>query len=449
MLVRFVVKNLLSFSGLKEFNTIPNGRLQTLKHHKYQVNGFDLLKMSSIYGANGAGKSNLVKAVSALKGLVVGDLSADDIYVKKFKFIPENEEKAIVLAIEFIQDGCSYYYAVELINNRVKTEELYLSGLGKKDDNLVFERNTDEEGLTNLKFSDDFESDAKNKMLVSLIIEEFVDPEKTLIKFLANRENKNLECVRSAFKWFDKTLVLLDPKSKPTRLSERLEKDSALKSYIEELMKSFDVGITSFTTNKVEFKKMFSEEDKHYFDKIKKDVDKTKNKEISLFSESGDEIYIYEENGKLWAKELKCCHEGICNNEVLFDLDEESDGTVRLLHFAPAFKDLVKCEKVYIVDEIERSIHPLLIKFLIEKFSLDKNTKGQLIFTTHESNLLDQKIFRRDEIWFAEKDKNGASDLYSLSDFKEHQTIDIQKGYLNGRYGSIPFLGNLKDLDWN
>jgi AAA15 family ATPase/GTPase len=75
-------------------------------------------------------------------------------------------------------------------------------------------------------------------------------------------------------------------------------------------------------------------------------------------------------------------------------------------------------------------------------------TKGQLIFSTHESNLLDQDIFRPDEIWFTEKNKQGATELYALSEFKEHHTIDIRKGYLNGRYGGIPFLGNLKDLNW-
>jgi AAA15 family ATPase/GTPase len=130
-------------------------------------------------------------------------------------------------------------------------------------------------------------------------------------------------------------------------------------------------------------------------------------------------------------------------------LEEESDGTVRLLDFVPAFKNLISSEKVYIVDEIERSIHPLLIKELVKKFSLDNKTRGQLIFTTHESNLLDQEIFRQYEIWFVEKDLNGSTDLYSLSDFKEHKTIDIRKGYLNGRYGSIPFLGNLEDLKWH
>lgn len=133
----------------------------------------------------------------------------------------------------------------------------------------------------------------------------------------------------------------------------------------------------------------------------------------------------------------------------MFDLGDESDGTIRLLDFVPALKDVISKRKVFIVDEIERSIHPLLIKKLVGKFSLDENSTGQLIFTTHESNLLDQELFRQDEIWFVEKDKAGSSDLYSLSEFKEHKSIDIQKGYLSGRYGSIPFMGNLEDLNWH
>jgi AAA15 family ATPase/GTPase len=142
-------------------------------------------------------------------------------------------------------------------------------------------------------------------------------------------------------------------------------------------------------------------------------------------------------------------HTGKNNENVVFNLDEESDGTVRLLDFIPAFKDLITKRKVILIDEIERSIHPLLIKELIKKFSFDDNTLGQFIFSTHESNLLDQNIFRQDEIWFAEKNKQGSTELYSLSDFKEHNTIDIRKGYLNGRYGSIPFLANLQDLNWH
>ena len=170
---------------------------------------------------------------------------------------------------------------------------------------------------------------------------------------------------------------------------------------------------------------------------------------IGLRSKRGEELIVVEEDDKIWVKSLSLEHTGKNGNIAIFGLEEESDGTIRLLDFVPAFRDVITKNKVFVIDEIERSIHPLLIKELLKKFSSDTETKGQLIFTTHESNLLDQEIFRQDEIWFTEKDDNGSTDLYSLSDFKEHKTIDIRKGYLNGRYGSIPFLGNLEDLNWH
>lgn len=170
---------------------------------------------------------------------------------------------------------------------------------------------------------------------------------------------------------------------------------------------------------------------------------------ISMLNSNRNEIILVKEDEKIMVYSLKIEHTGKDNRIALFELDEESDGTNRLLDFIPVFQGLVKKEVVYVIDEVERSIHSLLIKELIRKFSLEKKTRGQLIFTTHESNLLDQEIFRKDEIWFTEKDKHGATDLYSLNDFKEHITKDIRSGYLNGRYGAIPFLGNLKDLNWN
>jgi hypothetical protein len=214
-------------------------------------------------------------------------------------------------------------------------------------------------------------------------------------------------------------------------------------------MCSFNIGITELTSEKKDLKEFFGEDNDKELDSLMKDVEESPKKMIGLRSNNGDELIVVKEDGKIWVKTLKVGHVGKRDKSVLFNLDEESDGTVRLLDFVPAFKSVISSEKVFIIDEIERSIHPLLIKELVQKFSLDSNTRGQLIFTTHESNLLNQEIFRQDEIWFAEKNKEGSTDLYSLNDFKEHKTIDIQKGYLNGRYGSIPFLGNLQDLNWH
>ena len=114
----------------------------------------------------------------------------------------------------------------------------------------------------------------------------------------------------------------------------------------------------------------------------------------------------------------------------------------------PLLYSITHSNKVYVVDEIERSMHPIMIKELIKKLSDSDSAKGQLIFTTHESSLLDQDIFRPDEVWFAQKDVEQATQLYPLSDFNIHKTANIENGYLNGRYGGIPFLSNIHDLHW-
>ena len=178
----------------------------------------------------------------------------------------------------------------------------------------------------------------------------------------------------------------------------------------------------------------------------------------SLMNESEEDItfnnprggvVITKENGNLFVKKIIANHFDNAGNNVSFDLDEESDGTQRLLDFIPALDGILTDEVTFIIDEIDQSIHPALLKALIQKIMSNKLTEGQLIFTTHESNLLDLDIFRQDEVWFAEKDKtSNSTQLYSLSDFKPRYDLDIRKGYLKGRFGAIPFLASLKDLKW-
>jgi len=447
MLIRFVIENLFSFGERKEFTTIPNNRLKTLLDHKYNINGFDVLKLSSIYGANGAGKSNLFKSLYLFQKLITKEEIPFSLKNSQFKFF-KNKDLKQVFAIEFIQDKTAFYYGIELLNSMIVTEELYKSGLGNSEDKLIFERKTSTDGKTSINFMKEFEEDEKSQVLKSVLLEEFVKSDEPVLKLLSNRDNKYLKNIKKAFDWFDNTLQIITPDAKPRALAHRIDTDSGFKKYAEDMMCSFNLGINSLSSEKKEIKEFFGEDNENELDELIKKVEDSPKKMIGLRSRKGDEIIIVKENEKIWVKTLKVEHLGENKSSVLFDLEEESDGTVRLLDFVPAFKSLISEEKVYLIDEIERSIHPLLIKELIKKFSLNSNTKGQLIFTTHESNLLDQELFRQDEIWFAEKDNNGSTDLYSLSDFKEHKTTDIRKGYLNGRYGSIPFLGNLKDLNW-
>ncbi|MBS4070434.1 MAG: ATP-binding protein [Algoriphagus sp.] len=448
MLIRFVLENVFSFGAQREFNTMPNTRLKTLDHHCYDFDGFPLLKMSAIYGANGAGKSNLIKGMFVLQSLV---LDGKVPYVFKdnaFKFNP-NPQANQLFAVEFIQGQVPFYYGLSVHQGRIVTEELYRSGLGKRKDELIYERKTDESGVSSLIFRADFEKDEKSQVLKSILLEEFVKPNEPVFKLLARRDNKYLAEVKLAFSWFSDTLQMISPKTKPIGLAHWIDVEPNFKSYAQDLISSLNIGVESLSTEKVELEEFFGKDNANELVDLKRSVEESVLNMAELESKAGDQVLVVKENGKFWVKTLKIHHKGKDDQVVRFDLKEESDGTVRLLDFVPAFMDVITEPRVFLIDEIERSIHPLLIKELVRKFSHDSQTKGQLIFTTHESNLLDQELFRQDEIWFAEKTKEGETDLYSLSDFKEHKTIDIRKGYLSGRYGAIPFLGNLSDLNWH
>ena len=157
---------------------------------------------------------------------------------------------------------------------------------------------------------------------------------------------------------------------------------------------------------------------------------------------------IIYENGRIVLKELQPFHQLSDGSTVKMPINFESDGTIRLIEYTPVIYLVLNQDCTVLIDEVERSLHPILIKEIITKLSESETAKGQLVFTTHESCLLDQDILRPDEIWFAQKDQDQATQFYPLSDFNIHKTANIENGYLNGRYGGIPFLSNLKDLHW-
>jgi AAA15 family ATPase/GTPase len=161
----------------------------------------------------------------------------------------------------------------------------------------------------------------------------------------------------------------------------------------------------------------------------------------------GKEILIDHKGGRAYHIGVQATHEPEPGKTIRMELSEESDGTRRLLNLIPALHPTAFIGVVHVIDEIDRSLHPILVKEFLEFFL--KSGVGeprQVIVTTHESNLLDQELLRRDEIWFAEKDSTGATRLYSLLDFKVRNDLEIRKHYLQGRFGAIPFLGNLDSL---
>lgn len=448
MFIRCMIRNMYSFGEEKEFNMIPAPRFTRLKGHKYQKQGIELLKMASLYGANGAGKSNLLHALSFLRKIVVSSDLPSTMVLRRMKHFHTTDVPS-ALAVEFISFDVPYIYALEFSDQSVLKEELYISGLGKQDDRLVFERSTDEKFKTTLTFSDKFEKHPEGPILKGILENNLVKHNKTSLKILAKLDNPQLMDTKRAYEWFENNLVIISPTMKPSGLAHKLDVDAEFHRYAEQIMCTFSVGIKKLQVIKKPIQAFFGDDNKDEMETLMQKLAVSSSGILGLRTNSGEELVAVQEEDTVVIKQLKTEHVDKNGQAVVFDLLEESDGSVRLMDYLPAFKDVLTKDMTYFIDEIERSIHPILIKELLGKFSADDGSKGQLIFTTHESNLLDQELFRLDEIWFAEKDSLGGTDLYSLCDFKVHNTIDIRKGYLSGRYGAIPFLANLKDLNWD
>jgi AAA15 family ATPase/GTPase len=366
MLIRFTVKNLLSFGKEKEFNMLPNPKYTRMNEHKYKLNDFNYLKLASIYGANGAGKSNLVKLLELLQEIVIKDDFSINISKKKFKLTNNNDNDSQIFAVEFIQEQRIFYYAIEIKNNIFITEELYETDLLKSNDKLIFERKTTDDGKTTINFSKEFESDKESLVLKSVIENSLVKPQKTILKLLTTLGNRYLEDTKLAFNWFANTLIIISPNSKPVAIAHTFDVDENFREYAKEIMCSFNVGICSIISEKQNLQEFFgSNRPKGLEDIIVKLEETTDNetpgqKIVELRNQNGNEILLVKEKENVLVKQIKLEHIGLDNHKEYFGLDEESDGTIRLLDFIPAFKDIVNGNKVYVIDEIERSIHPFL-----------------------------------------------------------------------------------------
>jgi hypothetical protein len=446
MLVRLTIANFQSIGEERSFDMLPNDRLNKLGHHKVNTAGIDVLKLGILYGANAAGKTTLVKALAWLQMLATEDVSPVSMYRSaRHRFMEDTIP--ITIGAEYIVDGVGYLYAVQFNHKYIVAEELYVSGLGIKADELIFSRTSSESGHA-LEFSPTFYQNSENIVLKKVITQSIVKPDRLLARQLPLLNVPELNDVVDALSWFDEKLHIIGPKQYSLGLAERIATDPSFEAFAKEVLSTYDVGITGLKIETSTLEEFYGKDDVNEIRKTVSELELGKDKYISRRTEAGDEISIVMSKDGPLVKRVILLH-GRNAQTKKFNVSEESDGTKRLVDFLPAFYQLTFSDKVFVIDEIEASIHPILIYELISKFSQDTRATGQLIMTTHESNLLDQKLFRRDEIWFVEKDQFGATDLYSLNKFKEHHTIDIRKGYLNGRYGGIPFTGNLVDLNWH
>lgn len=444
MLIRFDFSNIFSFLEETEFNMLPAKSLKSHSEHLHKINSsVGVLKGSVIYGANGAGKSNMIKAANLLRDIVLkGKVPSDVRYIRN-KF--SDNDAPISQSVEFSYKNKVYNYGITYTSKLCLEEWLYETGSEKEE--MVFERTYSadrKKPIVNMGKKYTTNND-KNALLISLLEDNILKNDELLIKHEDIIKEARISRVKE---WFRDNLKIFFPETKSASIFDTQYENLKFKQFSEKLLRSFDVGIQSVELHEDDLDKFVSQTGMS-LDKIFEDIKSNLKKEESGVIETQYfTIGVTKEEDDRYIIRRITTNHVVNGMPVSFELKEESDGTQRLFDFAPVLYDLMSSDKTIIVDEIDRSIHANLLKMFVEKV-MSLPIKGQIIFSSHESCLLDCSIFRNDEIWFVEKDREKQSSrFYTLNDFKPRNDLDIQKGYLKGRFGAIPFLSHLEDLKW-
>ena len=435
MLLRVILKNFLSFEDEVQFDMFPNMRKESLPNHvTMAADSLPILKMAAIYGANGAGKSNMLKGVNFIKLLVTDKDFLNQSKVSRYFYALKNNptSQPITLTIEFVtKAGKAFIYAVEIGEEGIRSEIVQESGLGAKENKEVFTR----EGDT-LSFAVK-PSDEVHQMIKAWLGKNPFASLLTINDDMPVLSDENIAIVKN---WFQEELELVSFHSFIPGLIELFRRNKEITEFTSALFKAVDLGINTVKIQTEDFDEWIRSHDEA--ESLIEKLNKMQSGGISQMTGNRIRRNITVEDGV--KKISQMIFEQFGKNGFSKDMDivAQSDGTVRLLNLVPAFYDAIREGKTVLIDEIEHSIHPHLIRELVKYFS-QQETTGQLIFTTHETCLLDQKFIRTDEVWMVEK-KDGSTHMYSLNDFKIHNTINIENGYMEGRYGAIPFIGDLK-----
>lgn len=409
--------------------------------------GVPVLRTAVVYGANGAGKSCLVRAIGRLQTMVIHGSLPPVASRDTNKYAGAKEP--VTLEIEFKTGKGQYSYGVSYRGNICVEEWLYST---KRTPKCIFERKRDNvTGKTKITLLPTKKEDAKNKMLVSLLEENILKSNELLLsKYDVVKEAQ----MKDAYMWIVSQLHVIYPETHSTSIFDNRYTNPIFKQQSEKLIAALDLGIDELILKDEDleaFKLSISEwpELVQGVEKIVRRLSKAQDDSMEAMVEaSAFTISIRREGDKYYVRRVKSVHR-VCANSYDFELKEESDGTQRIFDFLPVMQEVKGMTSTYIIDELDRSLHPSLVRALVKRVVTDKKMKGQLVFTTHDAGLLNGEIFRNDEIWFAEKDRETQNThLYTLDEFKPRTDLNLEKGYLNGRFGAIPFLAKLNELDW-
>jgi len=411
-----------------------------------QGKSVSVLPLAAIYGANASGKSNLIKAVYFAKNLIINGTSPDE-SIDLTPFALDTEYEKLPTKIEFVIkiDNILYTYGFLATAQSIKEEWLFAYFSNKE--SKIFERVSNNDESVTVIPGDRLIENLGDKKFIEYIARG-TRPNQL---FINEANNKNVSIIKPLWDWFKNSLRIIFPNSNYMNLVTKAHSDSEFLRHLEAILKAAGTGVDGLHCKKtpISNSELLNDAPKKFINEIKSELQKKKN--YSAYIRKGLSTYNIRlsSNNELESYSLMTIHKRKNGTDAQFDTAEESDGTLRLMHLAPMLRNSESSETVYFIDEIDRSLHPhiskLFIQIIIESIK-NKKIKNQFILTTHDTNLLDRKLLRRDEIWFIEKSSHGASHLTSLAEYHVTEGLSYQNGYLNGRFGGIPFVGDAKAL---
>lgn len=435
MLIRFTCENFLSFTEETEFLNTANTRSTKLKDHiiRSKPSHIPILKGTAIYGANASGKSNFLKAIIFSKNIVASykkDITDHRISSHQSKFSQTSDSK---FEYEFKSENLVFRYGFIINQTQVKAEWLYQKSIvATSAEKTIFTR---ENQIIN--HQEEIKNIIKNETNDNHFFDYCVKGLRPEQLFLHKLKDNNIKFVDQIFDWFE-SIELFNTKT-------TLDYHSWF-NITEELINAIRTALCFFDSNisdiiLEEITEINKPEDiklRHFYLPMAENIyGILKQPDVRNFVFDRD--FFVKEEGKIKQKQLF-----IIRNGQKFSLQEESDGINKLLDLAIILFNLKN--KIWLIDELEKSLHPYLAKLFIEVFSyVSKNKENQLIFTTHLPYLLNLDLLRKDEIWFVEKDKNMNSIIKSLAEYKFNDAkkgLDIEKQYLQGRFGVVPFISS-------
>lgn len=425
MLISLQIENFRSFGAEQELSAVANQKHQNLTEHLVSLSdrGEAVLPILALYGANGAGKSNVVHALSWLWS----HLTARPESSTRARHLFFDKTTPTRLVLRFLAGQSVYEFGVSVLDQSF-AEEWLVVVLPSGQERIVFERRTDPNGHTVIEYGRALGKPTDK--LEALKVLGASAQEAFLARVWRDVDDDELpDCLREPHQWM-KRLVIVQAGAPYVVLGSRLQEDPAFGDLVSELLRRLGTGVEKVSS---EVKGRLSSSELSPLELEAFERFPTGG----AFARRGRDVLVKLNDSEFGTQTVLTTHMNAVGDVATLPFEAESDGTKRLAELVPALHD-ASSDCVFVVDELDRSLHAVLVKEFIREFlQRAKGHRSQLIFTTHETHALDQELLRRDEIWFVEK-KGSATELFSLDDFPVRTDLRLDRSYLLGRFGAIP-----------